>query len=659
MRGGYRRGKAHKPVINLISSIYLMRDQFLTDKTAGTLNDTVAEPIPGIRGVTDVENKLFILDDRLRGGGQDTPVWGQSKMAWQDAHYGGFARVIGRTLVGLLLPEDTIVSADIAFGFASALTITDPRTDGLGFLTEDGGELDVIVPGVKVKLRGDDQWNLRPMQYLIGITLNDVGAYWWISTFGTATSAIKMTASAIPQYPLASIIWVDRSDISAALFPYVQYYGKIMGPATGYPNGNSLEDVRLMDVSAWAVADVLAVFSDRFTRADSALTPGNSWTVSANSVWGISSSQLYFVSRSAVAQHSCVHESGLAAGNGIFTWDWTAPPAGAPCFFLYWRFVDVNNWFRITNGAGGSNTFRIQRNLAGVQNEYLLTAYTWTPGTTYHFTAYVDDDRLVAAVNNVILYNVETAVLGQLTTATKMGVGEWAAPIAGERWDNIAAYPLQTTLPSVFSYGKIPTILTGGAVLAQDSFTGINGTLLTAHTPDAGPAWQLPFTNWAIQGNRADPVLDLALATFAVQDLGVTDAECSVTCYVVAGATQCFPGIVGRFVDVNHFIGARLCWASYAPTAHEVEMNYTDGGAGDVYHKINLGTYYTAGSTHTLKMQFKGDLIQVFLDGEPVISFYVPAGAPNGTKFGLQSDYNGVLRDQEGHTFDSWIVRTL
>lgn len=494
------------------------------------------------------------------------------------------------------------------------------------------------------------------MQYLIMIMLNDVGAVWMISTFGTATSAIKMTASTIPQYPLASIFWVDRSDVTAILFPYIQFYGKIGAPAAGYPNGNSLEDVRVFDVSAWSVPDALAAFSDRFSRADSNTTPGNNWTPSANSVWGISTNKLYMVSRAVAAQHFCYHETGLANGNGIFTWDWTVPPAGAPCFFLYWRFVDVDNWYRVTNGGGGSNTFRIARHLAGVENEYYNVAYTWTPGATFRFTVYTDDDRLVVAVNNVIQYNVETAIFGQLTAATKMAVGEWSAPIAGERWDNIAAYPLQTTLPAVFDLGKIPTILTGVAIIAQDHFTGINGTLLSAHTPDVGPAWSIPVTNWTIQGNKADPVLPVAGFTAAVQDLGVTDAEIQATITLAVGCDRAFPGIVGRYVDATHFIGARITWGDYAPNFHEIELNGT-GGGGDVVHKVNLDTYFTGGSTHTLKMQFKGDLIQVFLDGEPVISYYTVAADTMGTKFGLYEDY--LTRSQEGHVFEDWIVRAL
>lgn len=657
MRGGYRRGKALKPVIVAgTPSIYLLRDQFLTDYAAGDLDETVSEPIVGIRLVTDAEGKLFITGDRLRGGGQDTPVWGQSKMVWVNTQYGGFARATGRALVGLILPEDTIVDADIAFGWASAVNIGDPRTDGLGFLTENGGELDAIVPGIKIKPRIDDQYNVRPMQYLVVIALNDVGAVWMISTFGTATSAIKMSAPDIPQYPLASIFWVDRSDITAILFPYVQYYGKIMGPAAGYPNGNSLEDVRVFDVSAWSTPDALAAFSDRFTRADNPTAVGNGWAADATGTWGIIGGKAYYAAWIAGNRHYVIHDSGLANGNGFFTWDYTYPTAGVGNFELYFRYIDTNNWYVINNDNG--NNVNLSRTIAGVYTQDFLTApLVWAAGQTYHFTLFINGDWIVLAVDNVIKWNTHGATLGFLTTATKFGFGEWFTPKVGERWDNIAAYPLQTALPAVFDLGKIPTILTGGMIIAQDHFTGINGTLLSAHTPDVGPAWAHPVTNWTIQANKGDPALDLALPTFCVQDLGVTDAECQVTITLAVGCDRAFPGIVGRYVDSTHYIGARICWANYAPTAHEVELHYNKGSGGDVYHKINLDTYYVQGTTHTLKMQFKGDLIQVFLDGEPIISYYTESTSPMGTKFGLNEDY--LTRSQEGHVFEDWIVRSL
>lgn len=656
MRGGYRRGKAVKPVVIAgTPSIYLLRDQFLTDYTAGHLDETISEPIVGIRRTTDAESKIFITLDRLRGGGQDTPVWGQSKLVWETTQYGGFARVTGRTLVGLLLPEDTIVTADIAFGWASADNIGDPRTDGLGFLTEDGGEQDIIVPGVKVKLRGDNQFNVRPMQYLIVITLNDVGAVWMISTFGTASSAVgQMTASTIPQYPLASIIWVDNYNTLTPLFPYIQYFGVLT-----YPNGNSLEDVRVLDVSAWSAPDALASFADHFTRPDSALVVGNGWTVDASGVWGISSGQAYFVTRILAQTHFVIHDTGLANGNGFFVWDWTCPTAGTPYFFLFWRYQDASNYWKIHNFAG--NFVYITRVIAGVETDVIAQAFTWVAGQTYHITLLADGIRVAMAIDNAIKTNTSSAAWNFLTNATKFGFGESNLPKVGERWDNVAVYPLQTTLPAVFDLGKIPTILTGGTILAQDSFTGINGTNLTAHTPEIGPAWATDGSVWQITSNQADPVTPLIGQLNAFQELNTDDAEAQVVVAIPnpIPLNYILAGIVFRYVDVNNYCFARITHVDYAPTSDEVEMGYNNNGVLTILHKINLGSFNIAGTNRTIKVQTKDDLIQVFLNGEPIISYYTVPSNPTGTKWGLHVDRRtGEIQD-EGALFNDWIARAL
>lgn len=657
MRGGYRRGKAMKPVINTMApSIYLLRDQFLTDYAAGTMDGTPSEPIVGRRQVVDTENKIFILTDRLRGGGQVTPVWGDSKMVWTNAQGSGFARAAGRTMAGLLVPEDTVTQGDIALGWATATNIVDPRTDGLGYLEELAGQLGVIVPGKNLKLRGTTNYNVRAMQQLIGITLNDVGAVIWISTFGTATPAVGggVNFPIIPKYPLASILWVDNTDATATLFPYIQYFGVVTSGA--YPNGNSLEDLRVLDVSAWAAPDAIAAFADRFTRADSNTTVGNGWVADPTGTWGISGNQAYYVARISGSQHFVIHDTGLADGNGYYMWDWTCPTVGTPWFYLYFRYQDTSNYYKVHNSAG--NNIYLTRVIGGVPTDMYSNPLVWTPGQTYKIKVVSNGNYLAVFVDNVIKYNVSTANNNLLPNTTKFGFGEDFAPKTGERWDNMAAYPLQITLPAIIGDGKVPTILTGGTILAQDSFTGINGTDLTAHVPEVGPAWVSDNTVWQIQGNKADPIIDVNNYTQLTQDLGVTDCEIQAEIYIANDNTVYHYGLVGRYVDNTHWIGPRIAFINNL--FQEIEFitnNAETGGIATVAHKIELSYYYVTGSTHTFKAQYKGDLVQVFLDGEPVISYYTTATDPMGTKFGFHADK--LVRTIEGGTFDNWIVRAL
>jgi hypothetical protein len=73
-------------------------------------------------------------------------------------------------------------------------------------------------------------------------------------------------------------------------------------------------------------------------------------------------------------------------------------------------------------------------------------------------------------------------------------------------------------------------------------------------------------------------------------------------------------------------------------------------------HKVVLGnqTTVTVNTTYNLKMQCKGDLFQIFLDGKPRISYYTQVGSPLGTKFGLYR-----LNSDDGSVFDNWLVKAL
>lgn len=56
---------------------YLLRDEFITDRAAGAVNGTPAEPIGGNRSVIDTENKIVIGGGKLSfTGGRTSPVLG-------------------------------------------------------------------------------------------------------------------------------------------------------------------------------------------------------------------------------------------------------------------------------------------------------------------------------------------------------------------------------------------------------------------------------------------------------------------------------------------------------------------------------------------------------------------------------------------------------
>jgi hypothetical protein len=121
------------------------------------------------------------------------------------------------------------------------------------------------------------------------VVLNDQGAWVLLSTWGTVPALLHGSNDpiGIPAYPQARLLYVDSNGTAATLYPYVSALGTI----TSYPNGHAVEDVRMPDLPApYNVADGIAASADRFTRADSNVSMGGSWTAVVGT-WGIASNQ--------------------------------------------------------------------------------------------------------------------------------------------------------------------------------------------------------------------------------------------------------------------------------------------------------------------------------------------------------------------------------
>jgi hypothetical protein len=666
----YIRNKLNRQLLVSVlgKTKYFFRDSFTLPIPADNINNTIAQPGHGLRQVVDTEKMLKISNGQLRGHGQITPVWGEEKIVWTTDLGDGFARVSGRTLLVLFTPEEATSWGDYVIGWASATNITAPKTDGFGLhtmLSEVGGgqgEARIVIPGVNLTGIADGYNNLRAMQYLLAITLNDQGALIMLSTFGTDTGNGR-TWFSIPQYPLARLMWVDYDDTTNIFYPSIQFYA---GNITDEKYlGHVVESVRIVDFADWAVIDGIAKFSDRFTRNDSTTLLDNNWTA-ASGTWGILTNRAYLPTPGTTGIKQAFHGTGLINGNGVYQWYITTPDSVVPSFRLLYRYQDTQNYYYIHNNysrseihlgkiVGNSNTTTIAATGSGIN---------WVAGNTFRITAYVEDGNHRIFVNNVLKMTFTTQT--DLPNATNMGIGigsDTSVPdrcgTAGTKFDNIVAWPFQVTLP--IDGGKTPGIYTGDVIIAQDSFTDDDDTLLPDHTPEIGPVWERVITDWTIQNNSAFPTKPTLeqISTYCLQDLGIKDVECQVeiTTPTDVGSVEYFGGIVGRYVDSNHFIGARLVRSdSLQLNSHEIELFGTNGGDGYVRHKVNLGNFFIANTTYTLKIQWKGSLMHVFLNNAPVISYHmsIADGDSDGTKFGLHDYYL-----ETGCTFNNWIVKTL
>jgi hypothetical protein len=635
---------------------FIFRDRFLNDVAAGSLNGTSATPGHGTRTVTDVEVKIEAARDSLRGLYQPaSPVWGESKILSP-----AVTRVIGRTLVGLVTLMDQL--AGFAFGWDTALNTGDPRTVGHGWTNIHSnntyrGILSAIEPGKQVIMQGNVA-QIRSSQYLIAIALNDIGAYTLISTFetdiGDGLALPNGDIIGIPKYPLARVLWSSLTGTTTPLYPYASGYD---APSGGYPPGHIVEDLRVEDVPTWITADFLASFADRCTRANSNTTIGPGWTNATGKVFGILSNKIYCVS--GASWEMAWHNSGLV-GDGIWQWDITFPADwnGSNYYFgAVIRAVDSNNYIRVHNNGGQSLYLQVWKN--GAFDSTIgggSGGINWVAGQTYRITVLTLGNRYLWAVNGNFIPTAWDAVDNGNNFLTASGFGPFGMDINGTncRWCNFIATPHTITLPAKLQKGAIPQIWTPGAILASDTFTGTNGTRLNAHTPGVGGAWIEVNGTWTIQSNKA--TVSGSGALIALQDVGVSDYECSVDITNPSPlGSYIFCGIVVRYSNENNYVYVREADDVVGqPNDHEIEMRKYVAGAETLDSKTTMLVAFPAGGTRTLSIRVKGVLMEVFLDGKPRGCRILPEALGTGTKVGLYRDST-----DGGAIFDNWVVKAI
>jgi hypothetical protein len=629
--------------------VYLLRDMFTIASAAPLTSPRASTPGPGIDTISDVEESFLIAAGRLRGGMQATSaVWGEAKHVW-----GAISRAAGRTLMGLISPQDQY--CDFSFGFATATNIGDQTTDGYCWVLQDG-ELEVAAVGVNAFISSDLE-SIRAQQYLCAVVLNDVGAAVLLSTFDTSDGLGMADPVGIPKYPIARVIYVCNSGTAATLYPTYSCLDA-PGDIANYSK-QALEDVRVLDPVAWAgINDPLAVFTDRFTRADSNTALGNDW-VADSGTWGISSNAAYIVGTDGF--QAAYHEIADSS-DGIFLWDITVP-ADWNGSNHHWgglfRRVSAGNYMVWWNNA--SNALYVSIMIDGVgAGSIIAGGYTWTAGSSYRIAIYAKGNQYYVFVNDVAFTTTWVTDAGSNHLAGT-GIGLRTVNEAGGtlRWDNVAFYPHTVTLPAECQVGAVPSVLAAGSTLANDVFTDADATALAAHVPTLGSAWVIADGTWTIQSNRAACAAGLGTDTFyATQNIGAPNAECEVEITVPGAwgdANEIVHTGIIKMLDANNYVVVRLVRHILQATNDEIEIIENIAGAGTVRRKVQFGyQVFTLNSSYTLKVQFYGDLLLVWLDDHPCLSYLTETALAAGTKFGLfQSG------DDSGCVFDNWSVKAL
>lgn len=141
--------------------LYALLDLFTTDRSAGAVNGTAAEPGPGTRTVTDTNSKLSV------SGGVASFATGGVGAGDPGLWYASQARLFGRTLIGTV----TWTTSGAGFGWD-----TDQAGENLDGIRFSGATLQVRVGGGTVAVGA----NLLGTAYQLCLVMRLAGYYFFI-----------------------------------------------------------------------------------------------------------------------------------------------------------------------------------------------------------------------------------------------------------------------------------------------------------------------------------------------------------------------------------------------------------------------------------------------------------------------------------------------
>ena len=234
---------------------YLLYDRFITDRAAGAINGTSAEPTGGVRTVVDAGNLLSIASGKLTttgSGGTGDPV----------LYYPSTTRNAGKLLLG----ELSLTTGNQIYGFSSSQT-GNPSNNGAMYFRNTGSAINALESAAAISTG----FSLSPAtNYYFSFVLRSAGYYMFVKG-GSATNW--------------SLLWYSTFGNTATLYP------------GACPQQTSITDNLRIPTDLWLPSPIA---HDTFTRANGslgstestgpdaqAITPlawsGSTWAISSNS----------------------------------------------------------------------------------------------------------------------------------------------------------------------------------------------------------------------------------------------------------------------------------------------------------------------------------------------------------------------------------------
>lgn len=600
----------------------IMRDQFTVDQSPMTSGPATPK---GTRTVSGTG--LAITNGRMSGGASAGTV-----------SYTGIDRVGGRTFCVVMYPEDASNEITIA------LSETEGAVDGY-VLRATGKTYEVELPdGTTVTVTKPEGISYHAVRQMLGITIRQTsGAVFWVSELGP----IPGIGGEWPMYGegVARTLFVTTQGTFSTAYPTIT-------TTSAFSGLSYFEDARVVDVPEWSGSADIALFADRFELADQDQL-GPWWTLDSG-LFGILSQQA--IPRPSVLFKQAWHD--VDQKNVILVTEWIIDSLVAELVEIHARRSDAAADTNVIFYQAGANLYLESQVAGGFTVLESTGALPQVAGQTYQINFGLLEASYRAWVINAAGSQVSFGPVtdgGAAQNGTKHGLAHYqtpnATPANRSKWNQFHVYPIAWSLPSLILSGTTPTQPTVGSTISTDNFTAADGTNIMTYNA----AWLSSSGTWTIITNRARNNQTSATNYFTRRNSGIVDHE--VTTLITTGATlsRLRSGVIVRHNGVQ-YIFVRLFVDPAQPTSHEVEVWPSSGG---ILKKQDLGVYFAAATTYTLKVQCIGDLLHVYINDMPVLSIVLTdPNHLNGTWVGLyRRGFDGGSVDV---TFwDDFVVKSL
>lgn len=410
MSSGFLGGGIGPSAIKKSGLKWLLRDEFTTDRAAGAVNGTAAEPGPGTRTTQETDGQWTISSGALTFTAQSSPAWGDLDLLYS----GGITRTAGRMLI-MRLNLSTV--SNFAAGWNRDTDFTGPTSD--------------VDAGVDISA------NIITVRHLNQGT-TAIGAF----TASTNHNLVIILRATGAFYLLDKIlIWRNEINNTATIYPFI----------SNYASAGTIDFLRIPD-ALWLPTPLLSAgFGGTFGTTDGLGhaegiaggigAGGGGVTLSnAGGTWANSGGKAVNTTPSGLVQQISVASIGVAdvmAGADVvralstqvglaLNWDSSSSPANGVLVY--------------SDGAGN---IKVDKYVSGSASNVSTTAYTYSAGArlvvhksgtsyrTYYGNALVKVDTIADAgiVSNTLhgIFSTDAAnTLDNLTIYATGSNGEYA-----------------------------------------------------------------------------------------------------------------------------------------------------------------------------------------------------------------------------------------